>query len=134
MQPCHETLLSPVNGNVHCPTGNRTNDTCYYSCDTGYKLMDGSLQRTCQSNGRWSGRSPSCFPLSCPTLMPPDNGYIQLPCAGVYQSQCSVRCFDGFQLADTDDVTSQVTCSLSSSNDTVWSATHECTSKILHVM
>ena len=134
MQLCHETLFPPVNGSVHCPSGRRTNDTCYYSCDTGYELMGGSAQRTCQSNGHWSGKSPSCSPLFCPTLLPPDNGYIQLPCAGVYQSQCNVRCFDGFQLADTNDTTSQVTCSLSSSNDTVWSATQYCTSKIFHVM
>ena len=28
VQPCHEILQHPVNGNVGCPTGNKTNDTC----------------------------------------------------------------------------------------------------------
>ena len=30
-----------------------------YSCDEGYELL-GSLGRTCQVNGEWSGELPTC--------------------------------------------------------------------------
>ena len=134
VQPCHEILLLPVNGNVSCPTGRRTNDTCSYSCNTGYQLMDGSSQRTCQSNGRWSGRSPSCSPLPCQMIPAPKNGYLQLPCAGVYQSQCTIRCFDGYVLNNTDNTTSRVTCGLTVNNETKWSDIQSCISKQCHVI
>ena len=134
VQSCHEILLPPVNGNVSCPTGRRTNDTCSYSCNTGYQLMDGSSQHTCQSNGRWSGRSPSCSPLPCQMLPAPENGYLQLPCAGVYQSQCTIRCFDGYVLTDTNDTISQVTCDLTANNETMWSDIQSCTSKNIPIL
>ena len=134
VQSCHEILLPPVNGSVSCPTGRRTNDTCSYSCNTGYQLMDGSSQRTCQSNGRWSGRSPSCSPLPCQMLRAPENGYLQLPCAGVYQSQCTIRCFDGYVLNNTNDTISQVTCDLTANNETMWSDIQSCISKQCHVI
>ena len=134
VQPCHEILLPPVNGSVSCPTGRRTNDTCSYSCNTGYQLMDGSSQRTCQSNGRWSGRSPSCSPLPCQMLPAPENGYLQLPCAGVYQLQCTIRCFDGYVLNNTDNTTSQVTCDLTANNETKWSDIQSCISKKCYII
>ena len=42
------------NGQMSCPDGNRITDTCYFTYDIGYSLVD-SVQRTCQSNGQWSG-------------------------------------------------------------------------------
>lgn len=115
---------------VTCPSGNKMNDTCYYSCDNGYELNSGSVQRTCQSNGRWSGRPPLCSPVSCPLLIPPENGYLQLPCPNVYQSVCNIRCFDGYKFGGTDDTISRVTCGLSSNNMTFWNDTEECLGKI----
>ena len=122
-------LQDPINGMVTCPSGNKTNDTCYYSCDIGYELNGGSAQRTCQSNGRWSGRPPSCYPVSCPLLLPPENGYLQLPCPNVYQSLCIVRCFDGYTFGSTNNTISRVTCGLSSANMSQWNETVNCTSK-----
>ena len=119
-----QVILPPINGNLYC-NGNRTNNTCRYTCNSGYILSDLS-PRTCQPNGRWSGIPPYCSPLPCPTLTPPSNGYLQLPCDGVYQSQCTVRCFDGYKLASTNDTTSTVTCDLSSNDRTMWSSTEEC--------
>jgi len=34
-------------------------DTCSFTCNTGYELI-GSDNRTCQSNGRWSGSESIC--------------------------------------------------------------------------
>ena len=32
-----------------------------YTCDSGYVLLGGSQQRTCQDNGTWDGTEPSCI-------------------------------------------------------------------------
>ena len=40
-------------------SGNREGSIATYVCDSGYSLA-GDAQRTCQSNGLWSGREPSC--------------------------------------------------------------------------
>ena len=34
-------------------------DTCSFTCNTGYELT-GSDNRTCQSNGSWSGSETFC--------------------------------------------------------------------------
>lgn len=45
-------------------------DTCSFTCNTGYDLA-GSITRTCQSNGNWSGIEATCsrgkvvFTFSC---------------------------------------------------------------------
>ena len=38
--------------------------TIHYTCKEGYRLL-GSSQRTCISNGTWSGRSPQCLGKEC---------------------------------------------------------------------
>ena len=40
-------------------TSTRYNSVAYYSCTTGYRLV-GSITRTCQISGLWSGSQPSC--------------------------------------------------------------------------
>ena len=35
------------------------NDRVVFDCDVGYNL-DGSVSRTCQDNGTWSGTQPTC--------------------------------------------------------------------------
>ena len=36
--------------------------------------------------------------VACPTLYPPINGILILPCVERFQSQCIVECIDGFSL------------------------------------
>ncbi len=74
-------LTSPANGAVDRTTG-AFNDVATYSCDSLYYLVgnDGSLERTCQANGTWSGSDPTCvesggyplWPLAGTTLRPHD--------------------------------------------------------------
>ena len=48
---------------VSCGSGSATmsyeGDTCSFTCNTGYELT-GSDNRTCQSNGSWSGSDDVC--------------------------------------------------------------------------
>ncbi|XP_019636981.1 PREDICTED: P-selectin-like [Branchiostoma belcheri] len=45
----------------------------YFGCDPGYKLV-GDSPLTCQSDGTWSGRSPTCMKAAvCPMIRPPAN-------------------------------------------------------------
>ena len=57
------SLDSPSNGTVNCSLGDggvpSYEDTCNFTCDTGYELT-GSDTRTCQSNGSWSGSDAMC--------------------------------------------------------------------------
>ena len=60
------TLTAVDNGKMSCYNGSTyTNgesyegDTCSFTCNTGYELT-GSDNRTCQSDGSWSGSETSC--------------------------------------------------------------------------
>ena len=97
-----------VNGILQCPNGITTGvfeDTCAFSCNTGYGLQ-GSNNGTCLANQSWIGGLPSCVPLNCSedNLPVPANATVlQLPLCGLaYQSQCTVSCDEGFT---GDDVT-----------------------------
>ena len=35
-------------------------DKCRFFCNIGYRLISGSMVRTCQANGTWSGEIPDC--------------------------------------------------------------------------
>lgn len=51
--------LTIGNGQVDCPGGAESGDTCTFSCDPGYTLS-GTEERTCQANGSWTGSRASC--------------------------------------------------------------------------
>ena len=56
-------LNETINGTVSCSLGDdgipTYEDTCSFTCNTGYELT-GSSERTCQSNGSWSGSDIVC--------------------------------------------------------------------------
>ena len=56
-------LTDPNNGMVDCSLGDdgvsSYEDTCSYTCNTGYELT-GSDTRRCQSDGSWSGNDGVC--------------------------------------------------------------------------
>ena len=54
---CDEPM-APANGGMNS-TGNMEGDTVTYFCNEGYNLS-GDANRTCQSNGSWSGILPKC--------------------------------------------------------------------------
>jgi len=56
-------LNDPDNGMINCSLGDdgvlSYEDTCSFTCNTGYELT-GSDNRTCQSDGSWSGTETMC--------------------------------------------------------------------------
>ncbi|XP_035685354.1 sushi, von Willebrand factor type A, EGF and pentraxin domain-containing protein 1-like [Branchiostoma floridae] len=57
-------LSSPTNGRMSCNSGYsfRYPETCTFRCNHGYHLSAGSTSRTCQADGKWSGRAARCCP------------------------------------------------------------------------
>ena len=92
-------LTDPMNGMVACSLINNPNfsyeDICSFTCDTGYELT-GSSERTCQSNGSWSGSPVSCIIMECPSPSLPMNSTLAESCNGTYQSVCELQCQEGF--------------------------------------
>ena len=128
VQECIEVLTSPSNGILECTSRVQVTHTrCITSCDIGYEVV-GSAVRICQPDGTWSGESAYCQPLRCPTLFPPINGYVQLPCTPLYDSECIVRCFDGFELVSGNN---SVRCSLDENDKGMvqWTEYGVCNSK-----
>ncbi|RUS82417.1 hypothetical protein EGW08_009805, partial [Elysia chlorotica] len=69
-----------ANGNmsvksVRNETSSDQYDVVTYTCSHGYNLL-GLSQIECLLGGTWSGISPECTPVLCPSLSPPINGYI----------------------------------------------------------
>ncbi|XP_065900392.1 uncharacterized protein [Dysidea avara] len=80
-------------------------DTCSFTCNTGYEIT-GSDNRTCQSDGSWSGTKAMCRRVPCPSLADPNNGTTtcSLGDGGVpsYEDTCSFTCNTGYELTGSD--------------------------------
>ena len=70
-------------------------DTCSFTCNNGYELT-GSTERTCQSDGSWSGSPVSCIIMECPLSSLPMNSMFTASCNNTYQSICELQCQEGF--------------------------------------
>ncbi|XP_065917365.1 uncharacterized protein [Dysidea avara] len=70
-------------------------DTCNFKCNTGYELT-GSPQRTCQSDGSWSGSPLSCTIMECPSSSLPMSSMLAESCSSTYQSMCDLQFKEGF--------------------------------------
>ena len=93
------SLADPNNGTINCFLGDdgvaSYEDTCTFSCDSGYELQ-GSDSRMCLADQIWSGGDPICAAQNCSTSPPVDNSQVQLPCETQYQSTCTTVCVDGY--------------------------------------
>ena len=102
-------------------------DTCNFTCNTGYELT-GSSQRICQSNGSWSDTGVMCrrgrnvvnqflnealilLIVFCSSLANPNNGMISCSLGddGVYSYEdiCNFTCNTGYELTGSDTRTCQ---------------------------
>ena len=92
-------LTNPMNGMISCSMISSPiyayEDTCSFTCNTGYELT-GSTERTCQSDGSWSGSPVSCIIMECPSSSLPMNSMLAESCSSTYQSMCELQCQEGF--------------------------------------
>uniref|UniRef100_A0AAR2IVV0 CUB and Sushi multiple domains 3a n=1 Tax=Pygocentrus nattereri TaxID=42514 RepID=A0AAR2IVV0_PYGNA len=68
-----------------------------FTCATGHTLY-GSAERICFPNGTWSGRQPTCKPVTCPPPPSVAHGEVE---GSVFQWGSSVgyRCLTGYELS-----------------------------------
>ena len=78
--------MDPNNGMINCSLGDDNitsyEDICSFTCNTGYELS-GSCERTCQSDGSWSGSPVSCTFIECPLSSLPMNSMLAESCISV---------------------------------------------------
>jgi hypothetical protein len=89
-----DSLVAPQDGTVLTPNGTTLGATATYSCNEGHNLVGGAT-RTCQVSGSWSGTMPSCQPVSCPVLDPPDDGTVSTPGGRTYGAVATYMCSTG---------------------------------------
>ncbi|GAB6031334.1 hypothetical protein CHUAL_009120 [Chamberlinius hualienensis] len=70
-----------------------------YFCDPGH-VMEGSSNRTCQENGRWSGEAPRCRFIECGHVQPVLHGQVDyINFTTHLNSIVSYSCIPGYQLS-----------------------------------
>jgi hypothetical protein len=103
-------LTNPPNGTVS--TSSTTyGATAVYGCSTGY-TGSGSLTRTCQDTGTWSGTAPTCSIVNCGGLTNPTNGSVSAP-STTYGSTATYSCSASFGLSGSATRTCQASGSWS---------------------
>ena len=70
-----EQLEIPANAHV-LEMNSGCKQTTRFECDTGYELVSGDLNRTCNPTKEWSGSQPVCRIRNCTELEAPENGGI----------------------------------------------------------
>ncbi|XP_063401402.1 sushi, von Willebrand factor type A, EGF and pentraxin domain-containing protein 1-like [Mytilus trossulus] len=83
--------LEALDNGVISTTGQSFLRTATYSCNIGYKI-DGNSERECQSDGTWSGTSPTCSLITCLNLTSLDNGNVStnnMTVNGITQYSCN---------------------------------------------
>ncbi|XP_066300510.1 P-selectin-like [Branchiostoma lanceolatum] len=107
------TLSAPTNGAVS--SSSSYGDVATFTCNTGYNLVGGST-RTCQVDLTWSGTSPTCAIVQCPTLTSPTNGGVGG--SNSYGSVATFTCDSGYNLVGASTRTCQADGTWSGSSPT----------------
>ncbi|XP_068090442.1 sushi, von Willebrand factor type A, EGF and pentraxin domain-containing protein 1 isoform X2 [Hyperolius riggenbachi] len=68
-----------------------------YSCNKGYYIK-GEKKRTCQASGGWSGRLPTCHPVSCGQPPELENGVVESKTGDVFEDEVTYSCKPGYKL------------------------------------
>ncbi|XP_006150183.1 E-selectin [Tupaia chinensis] len=102
---CEAVKCDPVDqllrGTVRCShptTGNFTyNSSCAFSCEEGFSLQ-GSPERQCTAQGRWTQEAPFCQAVQCSNLTVPEK--LNMSCSGKpeFGTVCEFTCPEGWTL------------------------------------
>jgi CUB/sushi domain-containing protein len=91
-------LTAPTSGTVAAPT-TTYGSTAMYSCNTGYG-PSGSVSRSCQADGTWSGTAATCTIKNCGVLSGPTNGTVSAPTT-TYGAMATYGCNVGYSVVGT---------------------------------
>ncbi len=69
----------------------------YYTCDSGYELVGDDVIE-CQADQTWNGSLPTCVPISCGTVVAPDNGLQIGNATYTFASIVEFNCTSGYYL------------------------------------
>nr|DBA24038.1 TPA: hypothetical protein GDO54_011744 [Pyxicephalus adspersus] len=78
----------------------RTKSILRFTCDVGY-MLHGSEDRTCMSNGSWTGRQPECKAVQCGNPGTTANGRVFRIDGTTFSSSVIYSCVDGYILSGT---------------------------------
>jgi CUB/sushi domain-containing protein len=93
-------LDTPLNGAKTCED-TKYGKSCTFTCDAGHD-MSGSVVRTCEASGVWSGSKTSCTPKDCGVLAQPNHG--AMSCTGsTYGNVCHASCDAGFTFCGSQE-------------------------------
>ncbi len=104
LAPC-PTLANPSNGSVSVPS-TTVGSLATYTCSSGYQPPTPSKERTCQSDGTWSGVVPTCIPVDCGPPPAVTNASVSRA-ATTYGSSAAYACDAGYALSGTSSLTCQ---------------------------
>uniref|UniRef100_A0A8C2LF69 CUB and Sushi multiple domains 3 n=1 Tax=Cricetulus griseus TaxID=10029 RepID=A0A8C2LF69_CRIGR len=76
----------------------RTKSTVRFACDPGY-ILYGSEERTCLSNGSWTGRQPECKAVQCGNPGTTANGKVFRIDGTTFSSSVIYSCMEGYTLS-----------------------------------
>lgn len=105
-------LPLPAQGSVSVPA-TTYGSVATYSCPTGFGAVPGST-RSCQADGTWSEKEPSCVPADCPSLAAPTGGTVSAPKL-TYAAVATYACATGYSISGSASRTCQT--------DGTWSGT-----------
>ncbi|XP_060580368.1 sushi, von Willebrand factor type A, EGF and pentraxin domain-containing protein 1-like [Ruditapes philippinarum] len=89
-------LSNPANGLVSA-SQTTFGQRATYVCNPGYKIQ-GISTRTCQPDGSWSVREPTCLPLDCGALFDPNNGIVNTTSGTTFGNLATYSCNEGYKL------------------------------------
>eukprot|EP00117_Sycon_ciliatum_P036248 scpid11835/ scgid3889/ Sushi, von Willebrand factor type A, EGF and pentraxin domain-containing protein 1 len=93
--------LSPPNNGQMSGTETMYRSQVRFTCSDGY-ILTGSMVRTCQANGLWSGQQSSCQPVDCGAPEEPANSNVAFQSSS-YQSIATISCLPGYVLSGTGE-------------------------------
>lgn len=80
-----------ANGVVVCSSGSDVGSSCDVTCNNGY-ILRGVESSTCQGNGRWDFKLPSCIAQNCPFRGRIIGGTVTCTNGNSFGSVCTASC------------------------------------------
>ncbi|CAH1773214.1 unnamed protein product [Owenia fusiformis] len=95
---CQPSLKDPEHGKVNGPRAPTAGAKAEFSCGDGFEL-DGQDVIECGENGKWKDAFPTCKPVECRKLRPPDAGDIEYDADPIgINAKAKYLCDPGFKL------------------------------------